>query len=263
MKTNHCKHFFLTLLLVTCAAFFIPLHVHAQQPVLKVGIIQHAPSTYDQQVHAANVAVAHELGKKTNHKVKIITVTNQKQLKNKLKDGKVDAALSYFPQKKQDYLSSAPVFYVNNVLFRRTDGKQSSLHKLANKKIGLLTTGPQTSLLKDLQLKSYRYRSIAKLITALKKKKIQAAILTGPQYSSYLQKHPELVQAHDHTDLDQKAQVLKRISDPQVTGQTIRVLTYKKGKLAHQLNSALTSLRQTGQLNKISVKYFGKNLTLE
>lgn len=273
---SHTKHhlnlklvsLFLTLLILFVGFFFVH-HIHAANSPLKVGVVSNdAPLSSKTSSHkptGANVVVAKKLAQKLNRSVQIVTVKNQTELKSQLRQGQVDLGLGYFsPTKKQySWQTSQPIFYLDNVLFRRADGKQKSLVKLTGKKVGKLTTGPQAAILKKLALKEKNYASPDTLVAALKKKQIRAAVLTGPQYATYLQQHPEFVQAKDHTDPRQTKQVLKRISDPQLTGQTVRVVSYDHRRLTRQVSRALKQLKQSGELNQISRRFFGKDLTLE
>lgn len=259
---------FLTLLLLLVGLFFV-YQIHAANSPLKIGVVSNnAPlssKTAKHEFTGANVAVAKQLAQQFKRPIKLVAVNDQAELKTQLRHGQLDLGLGYFPatKKQHSWHTTQPVFYLDNVLFRRTDGKQKSLVKLAGKKVGKLTTGPQTTLLKKLGLKAKNYPSSTALFDALQKKQIRAAILTDPQYSNYLQQHPELVQAKDHTDPNQKKQVIKRINDPQITGQTVRVLTYGHRRLNRQAAQALAQLKQSGKLNDISRHFFGKDLTLE
>lgn len=264
LKYTARKHFILIFVLSFFILLFFTPSISAVN-VLKVGVLKDdAPlsSAYsNNQAHGANVAVAAQLAKDLDQKAKIVPCKNKKQQLKQLRNGKIDIALGSFSPQTANYKLSTPIFYVENILFRRADGTKKSVQKLADHKVGMLKNGTQSSLLKELQLKRKRYSSISAMVTALQNKKIKAAILTGPEYTSYLQKHPEYTQAKDHTDQQQTQQVLKRIKDSQITAQEVSVATYHSKKLAKKINKDLKKMSKDGRLNKISLKYFGKDIT--
>lgn len=266
---KHIKHKYLwSLLLVFAVAIvFITPSILADD-TLKVGVLESdAPLSSrnkSNKMHGANVAVAQEIATDLHKEVQLVPAKSNKQLQQKLKNGTIDLALgTLFKNKRstKNFQSSDPFLYVENILFRRSDSKKKSVKKLTDQKVGILKTGSQTQIFKQLHFKKHQYSSISQLMDAVENKQVKAAILTGPQYTAYLKKHPELVSAKDKTDKKQKQQVLKRIKDPQITAQNIQATTYHDQKLNKKVTDSLKKMTKDGRLNQISVKYFGKDIT--
>lgn len=266
---KHIKHKYLwSLLLVFAVAIVFITPTILADDTLKVGILESdAPLSSrnkSNKMHGANVAVAKEIAIDLHKEVQFVPAESNKQLQQKLKNGTIDLALGTLCKNKRstkDFQSSAPFLYVENILFRRSDSKKKSTKKLADQKVGILKNGSQTQIFKQLHFKRHPYSSISQLMDAVENKRVKAAILTGPQYTAYLKKHPELVAAKDKTDKKQKQQVLKRIKDPQITAQNIQATTYHDQKLNKKVTDSLEEMAKDGRLNQISVKYFGKDIT--
>ncbi len=262
MRNRHFNRglflFFVSLIII----MFCSLPSSFAQGSFRMGVVH--DTAHSNPVRKAATAVVKQITDKTSPKIKLISFKNTTTLKEHLKDGQIDLALIAFTKKQnngRNFRTTQPFFYPANILFRRADGHRNSVEKLADQKVGLLSSANQGPLLRGLQLKSRRYSSIGKIVTALKTKKISAAILTEEKYTTYLQTHPELVQARDHSDSKQTGQILKRINDPLITSQNICGLTYKDSKLVRQINDQLSNLQKTGRLTKISLKYFGKDIS--
>lgn len=266
---KHIKHKYLwSLLLVFAVAIVFITPTILADDTLKVGVLENdAPLSSrnkSNKMYGANVAVAQEIATDLHKEVQLVPAKSNKQLQQKLKNGTIDLALgTLFKNKRstKDFQSSDPFLYVENILFRRSDSKKKSVKKLTDQKIGILKTGSQTQIFKQLHFKKHQYSSIPQLMDAVENKQIKAAILTSPQYTAYLKKYPELVSAKDKTDKKQKQQVLKRIKDPQITAQNIQATTYHDQKLNKKVTDSLEEMAKDGRLNQISVKYFGKDIT--
>ncbi|GBG94367.1 amino acid ABC transporter substrate-binding protein [Ligilactobacillus salitolerans] len=266
MSSKRHKIIYLGLALTLLLGLIIGGKLSAQaNQTLKIGMLAHdQPLSYQskQKVRGANAVLARALGQQLDRPVTIVPVQTKRQLQNKLREGQLDLALGAFTQTKH-FQQTKPVFYVRNMLFRRGDNKKRSVEKLAGHSVGMLKNGSQAELLAQLEVKAKRYRTLPDLVQALKQKKISAAVVTEPQYTKYLQKHPELVSAKDPADEIQTAQILHRISGPEVTAQKVLGLTYKDKHLLRQVEHALNQLRQAGSLTQISLKYFKKDISQE
>ena len=262
------KKFPLLLLSAFLGLFLLnfPLHTIHAESTLTMGILTN-DQPYSVQKNGKwqgfSVKLAQKLATESNKKITFKAYSSTEKLTTALKSGKVDFILGDKANFSTAFKSTESFLYPKNVLFTRTDAKAKSLEKLAGKKVGLLQTGQQTALLKQLGLKPVSFATTAELMDALANKKISAAILNEDTYQAYLKEHPELIKPAADATSDQKAAVLHKISDPSILAQSLSLITYKQPKVQKLLTTSLTELQDSSQLTTLSQKYFGQDLTIK
>ena len=126
-----------------------------------------------------------------------------------------------------------------------------------------MKNNPHQDLITNLGAKPKTYKTTAALLQALNAGKIKAAFLTDYQYSQLLAKNPQLVAAKDPTNKEQVAQLLVKITDPQVTSQNLVLASYHNKRIITKTNHKLKQLQKNGILTKLSMKYFEQDWTYQ
>lgn len=243
--------------------FLAPLHAQASN-TLALGILKNdAPYTISNGNLSFYRELTQELQTALKQKIKIKTYPSAKQLNTALKEQKIQLALSDQSLFSKQLTTSRPLLYPRNVLFTRNDSKKRGLAQLVNEKVGVVSPGVQTPLLRRLGSKAVTYPNITALVKALDEKKIQAAILDDKRYQYFLATQPQRQKEPTQTDKELVAHQFKQLKAPEITSEQIVFATYHNKKLAQRVENVVSDLRQTGQLSTLSQKYFAQDLSLE
>lgn len=247
-------------------AFFIMTMPVSAKAAVTVGILKdNAPYSTVKKGRSSGLepAVARRIFGKS---VRFRAFDRRSELASALKSRRIQAAFGATDAMdvNQDVFDvSDPYLYEPNVLFRRHDGKRKSVTKLAGKPVGMLEGGNQTYLLKSISARIRRYRTPEALDRALAGGRICAAVMSDFEYTAYLKDHPEHVRAQDPQNEDQVADLFVKIGDPAVTSAQLAVVTYRNAGLLKKINSQIAGLHDSGALQDISLKYMGKDISLE
>lgn len=233
---------------------------------LTMGILQNdRPYSFTQKnkQQGFSIELAHKIAITTNNNIKFKSYSSQKELQNALRSGEIDFFVGDKANFSKNYQSTPAFLYPKNVLFTRHDAKAKNLDRLTKKKVGLLQTGSQTALLRELSLHPVTYSDQTKLLEALANGKIAAGILNDFTYYELLKNDPNLAKASSNADKTTRQAVLYRITDPNITASELSFITYRQPQLNTSLATALKKLKKDQTLADLSQKYFYKDLTLE
>lgn len=140
--------------------------------------------------------------------------------------------------------------------------RQKKLDKMLHKKVGLLKSGQQQALLKELGLKPVVFADPTELLEALEKSQISAGILSDYSYHALLKAEPTLAKVPTTATKAEENAVLHRISDPNVLALSLSLITHDHPKINETLTEGINELRSTEKIAELSQKYFTKDLTL-
>lgn len=230
-----------------------------------MGILENdKPYSYKngQNWHGFSIELAHQLEEVTNTKINFQAYSNQEKMQTALKNGQIDFILGDKANFSKSYQSTKAFLYPKNVLFTRHDAKTKKLDKMLHKKVGLLESGQQQALLKELDLKPVVFADPAELLVALEKSQISAGILSDYSYYALLKAEPTLAKAPTKATKAEENAVLHRISDPNILASSLSLITHNHPKINETLTKGIDELRSTEKIVELSQKYFTKDLTL-
>ena len=253
------KRFFILLFSSLCFSLCL-LSNQAYAQTLKIGFLTNNPPYSYTQV---NKGFEFELAQQLGQNIKMVPKSSTTALFKALKKHQVDLVFSDSSQVPKEFNQTISFLHPANVLFRRHDSKNKTVLKLNQKSIGFLKNNPHQDLITNLGAKPKTYKTTAALLRALNAGKIKAAFLTDYQYSQLLAKNPQLVAAKDPTNKEQVAQLLVKITDPQVTSQNLVLASYHNKRIITKTNHKLKQLQKNGILTKLSMKYFEQDWTYQ
>ncbi len=169
-----------------------------------------------------------------------------------LKTRRIDAAIAGIditPERKNQVDFSQIYYDDSSIQFITLKDGVKTLDELKDKKIGIQNGTTYQKFLNEKypSLKSVNYDSYQYAILDLKAKRIDAIVASSLVAAEWLSKEPEVVALGD------------KITDHEFFGEGLGIAV-RKGNTAllDQLNHALNSLREKGELDAIHQKWFSK-----
>lgn len=227
----------------------------AQNDTLTIGLEgTYAPYSYRKDGKLTGFEV--ELGKKIADKLNLnpdVVPTKWDSLIAGAGSGKFDVVINNItptPQRKQSYIFSTPYLFTRYALISRTGTKFSNLSDVKGKKLAEGTGTDNANVAKKAGATVIPQGEFATTLQMIRQKQVDASINATTSWYAY--------KKNNATDGLQ----MKTIPDSEQAPAKAAVLINKKNKgLQKQVNSALASLRKDGTLKKLSIKYFGADIT--
>ncbi|WP_283583970.1 transporter substrate-binding domain-containing protein [Limosilactobacillus difficilis] len=215
----------------------------------------YAPYSYrkDGKLTGFEVELARKLAKQMGYKVKFVP-TKWDSLIAGVGAHKFDMVLNNVvmtPQRKKAYAFSHPYIYSKSALIMKKDNQTIKNAKdMKGQRIAAATGTVNADNVKKFGGKVVNNNDFATAISLIRQNRVQAALNSSEAFSYY--------QGQQH------ASDLKQVVLPtkQIPAQKIGVLMSKHNPgLVQKTNQALSHLRKTGELKKLSEKYFHQDIT--
>ncbi|WP_283679555.1 transporter substrate-binding domain-containing protein [Lentilactobacillus sp. Marseille-Q4993] len=214
----------------------------------------YAPYSYrkDGKLTGFEVELGKAMAKKMGVKAKFVP-TKWDSLVAGLGSGKYDVVLNNItvtPERKKSYIFSNPYIYSKYVLVTRAGTNVKDIKDIKGKKFAEGTGTNNEQVAKKYGAQIVPSGEFVNSVNLVKQKRVYGTINSVDSWNSYSSEQPTIgLNARQLTN------------DEAEPAQISAMFNKKDTKLQKEANKALNALRKNGQLKKISMKYFNKDIT--
>ncbi|KRL63786.1 transporter substrate-binding domain-containing protein [Lactobacillus psittaci] len=214
----------------------------------------YAPYSYRQngKLTGFEVELAKNVAKKLNYKVKFVP-TKWDSLIAGIGAKKFDIAINDIamtPEREKAYAFSTPYIYSKSALIMKNSTSLNSIKDIKGKKIAAATGTANADNVKKFGGDNVSSTDFSTAMELVRQNRVVAA-LNSKEAFLYFAKSQHV------TDLKYKT-----IPTSQIASQGIGIMMAKNNKsLQKRINKALAQMRADGSLKKLSIKYFGDDIT--
>ena len=214
----------------------------------------YAPYSYrkDGKLVGFEVELGKQIAKKLDLNAKFVP-TKWDSLIAGLGSGKFDTVLNNItptPERKKAYLFSKPYIYSRYALITKSDSKIASLKDIKGKKIVDGTGTDNATVAKKAGATIIPNGDFATSLQMIKQGRADGTVNATPSWYAYKK---------DNATDGLKLTVIK--DSEQEPGKISALIGKKNTALQKKVNKAIDELRADGTLKKLSVKYFGADIT--
>ncbi len=215
----------------------------------------YAPYSYRKngKLTGFEVELARDLAKKMGYKVKFVP-TKWDSLIAGVGSKKFDIAINDIAMtsaRKKAYLFSTPYIYSKSALIMKNSNTSiTSIKDIKGKKIAAATGTANADNVKKFGGTTVSSTDFSTAMSLVRQGRVEAALNSKEAFLYYKK-------TTGASDLK-----YQEVSTKQIASQPIGILMSKNNKgLQKKINKALASLRKDGTLKKLSIKYFGEDIT--